>query len=80
MAACGAQYPPPHLNWRKRANENYRRNDPEAIHYTAIHGLSVADVDKIRHLVLKAIEESRAIVAPSKEEDAVCFTCDFFRV
>ncbi len=69
-----------HLNWRQRANENCRRNDRSAIHYTAIHGLSVADMDRISHLILKLIEETRAIVAPSKEEEAVCFTCDFFKV
>jgi len=69
-----------HLHWRQRANENFRKTKTEAIHYTAIHGLSVADADRIRHLVLKLIEESRAIVGPSKEEEAVCFACDFFTV
>jgi uncharacterized protein (TIGR02147 family) len=69
-----------HLNWRHRANENYRRKDVDSIHYTAVHGLSVADADRIRHLVLKLIEESRAIVSPSKEEEAVCFACDFFPI
>lgn len=69
-----------HMNWRQRANENCQRRDPESIHYTAIHGLSVADMDRIRHLILKVIEESRAIVAPSKEEEVACFTCDFFRI
>lgn len=69
-----------HLNWRQRANESCRRKDSNSIHYTAIHGLSVADADRVSHLILKLIEESRLVVAPSKEEEVVCFALDFFRV
>ncbi len=69
-----------HANWRQKALENARNGDSEAIHYTAIHGLSFADMDKIRHLILRTIEESRAVVGPSKEEDVACLTVDFFKV
>lgn len=67
-----------HANWRHRALLKMQEPADQNIHYTAIHGLSRADAEKIRLLILELVEKTRALVAPSAEEDAVCLCVDFF--
>lgn len=69
-----------HINWRQRAIENIQGQDPEALHYSVVSALSVKDIEIFRKNILKCIEDTRKIVAPSPEEEMVCFNCDFFRV
>lgn len=69
-----------HINWRQRAIENIQSQDTEAIHYSVVSALSIADIEKFRELILKCIEDTRKIVEPSPEEEVICFTCDFFKV
>jgi hypothetical protein len=49
------------------------------LHYTAVHSLSQADFHKIREQLLGMLDRTRAIIAPSAEEDLACLTVDWFR-
>ena len=69
-----------HANWRRQAVIRTQEGDPEGVHYTAIHALSRNDIAKLKAMILNFIEESRAVVAPSEEEDLLCISCDLFTV
>jgi len=69
-----------HINWRQRAIANIQSQDTDALHYSVVSALSVADVEKFRELILKCIEGTRKVVEPSPEEEIICFTCDLFKV
>lgn len=66
------------LQWRLRASLCPPQSD--ALHYTGIHSLSRADFAKIKDLLARTITSVHDLVKPSKEEDAVVFTCDLFTV
>jgi uncharacterized protein (TIGR02147 family) len=69
-----------HTNWRMRAIESLSSGDEFDIHYSAISSLSKADVEKIRAMVVKSVQEYVETVRPSKEETLYSFTMDFFKV
>ena len=69
-----------HSHWRQRALQNAFLSDEKDIHYTSVCTLTLADAEKIRQAVFQLIDESRKIVAPSKEEEMFCLTCDWFKV
>lgn len=67
-----------HSNWRARAVLDAYKQDGAGIHYTAVHSLSRADFEKIKEMVLKFLDDTRAVVRPSKEEELACMTLDWF--
>lgn len=69
-----------HKNWRERAVFNSQINAPDSLHYTVIQSISQHAFDKIKHLLLKAIDDYSTLANPSKEEEIVCLACDFFKV
>jgi uncharacterized protein (TIGR02147 family) len=69
-----------HSNWRQQAIMDAQRRNPASIHYTVVQSLSRADFERVKQLVLDLIEKSSRIAGPSKEEDLMCLTCDFFSV
>jgi len=68
-----------HSNWRQRGIIDSQQNNL-GLHYTAVYSLSLHDMEKIKSLILELIEKTRQIVPKSKEEEVVCFTCDFFQI
>lgn len=69
-----------HSNWRSRAMNNILTNKENDIHYTAVHSLSFNDILLVKQRIFEMIDETRRIVEPSKEEELVCISCDFFRI
>lgn len=69
-----------HSNWRHQGIQNSFMNDSEAIHYTSVCSVSLSDANKLRELIFDLIDRSRKIVAPSKEEELFCLTCDWFKI
>ncbi len=66
------------INWRYRAMLSAQLNQEENVHYSAVHALSKKDCEKLRALIIGFLEQSRRLVAPSPEEEAVCLNLDFF--
>ncbi len=66
------------MNWRHRALIAATESKEENIHYSAIHALSIDDVERLRRMVLAFLDETRAVVAPSEEQHAVCLNLDLF--
>jgi hypothetical protein len=67
-------------NWRGRAILDSYKREAGAVHYTAIHSLSRSDCEKIKEMVLQFLDQTRAVVRPSKEEELACITLDWFIV
>lgn len=71
---------PYHTVWRERAMCDSQMRRPDSVHYTMVYSMSKADVEKVRARILDAVEEVRATVRESANEELVTFACDFFRV
>lgn len=69
-----------HSHWRNQAIQNAFIGDEQSVHYTSVCSISKSDAEKIKELVFHLIDESRRIVAPSREEELFCLTCDWFKV
>ena len=70
-----------HDNIRTMANRSMQQAQPgENIHYSAIYSLSKKDFDSLKQQMIAMLEETRSVVIKSKEEAAVVFALDFFRV
>lgn len=67
------------VNWRVRSIQALEQLSREkTLHYCGAITLSKADVEKIRKVLLEAIERTEAIYRPSKEEVAYAINMDFF--
>ncbi len=73
-----------HMNWRVQAMRSLDREDQsganEDLHYSSVISVSRADRRKLKELLVRAIDEYNAVVAPSPEEEVHCLTMDFFKV
>ncbi len=69
-----------HANWRNQALENFQREDSFKLHYSSPMTLSKADCEKVRTLLLAAIESVAKVVDPSPSEELVCLNIDWFKV
>ena len=69
-----------HQNWRQRAVIDAQAFDEKSVHYTVVQSLSRADFEKLRVAMLKTIDDFIRIAEPSKPEELVSFTCDFYRL
>ena len=69
-----------HNNWRQRALLHAQEKANSGIHYTTVQTMSRSAVEKIKQMLLQFIDESSKVAGPSKEEELVCITCDFFQV
>lgn len=69
-----------HENWRLKAIENITLSQDENIHFSSVYTLSKKDFLKIKEKLLNELEEMRAIIKPSKEEELCVFNLDFFKI
>jgi uncharacterized protein (TIGR02147 family) len=69
-----------HSNWRNRAVLDSYQRESGGMHYTAVHSLTRSDYEKIKEVTLKFLDQTRAVVRPSKEEELACLTLDWFVV
>lgn len=69
-----------HWNWRNRALADIQSSKEESLHYTAVLALSRKDILKFRSHIVDFLKTTQELVAPSPEEEMICFTCDFFEV
>jgi uncharacterized protein (TIGR02147 family) len=69
-----------HGNWRSRAVLDSQNRGSDGVHYTVVQSLSRKDFEQVKELVLSTIDKYSRIAKPSKEEELICFACDFFKV
>jgi uncharacterized protein (TIGR02147 family) len=70
-----------HINWRLKAMQNIQdQGETENLHYSSVVSISHNDVTEIKSLLVKAIENAKAMIRKSKEEELHSFCLDFFKV
>lgn len=69
-----------HSNWRSRAVLDAQMSSSDGLHYTMVQSVSKKDFEKLKHSIIKMIENYNRVAGASKEEELICFNCDFFRV
>lgn len=67
-----------HTNWRMRAVNAIDQNVESNLHFSTVVSIAREDIPRIREVFIKSIEDARAIIKPSKEEELVGITLDLF--
>lgn len=73
-------FPTHHINWRFRCGDHLQKRPGEGMHYTSVVSLSKRDIPRIEEEIRQFVERVHAIVADSREENLMGFSCDFFEV
>lgn len=69
-----------HNNWRLRAVADSQDKNSSGLHYTVTQSLSVKDMDNMKALFLRTIDDYKKIAEPSVSEEVICFNLDFFEI
>lgn len=69
-----------HYNWRSQSVISVDRGFKEDLHYSNVVSIAKDDVPKVKEILIKAIEECRAIIRESPEEDIQVITIDSFKL
>lgn len=69
-----------HTNWRMRAIESLDRSEHADLHLSTVVSISKTDVTRIKEILVKNLEEARAVAKASTEEELHCLALDFFQV
>jgi len=72
-----------HANWRLQSLQSLERPVSAAatdLHYSTVLTLSLADVTRVREILLRAIDETEKVFRPSREEVVYCVGMDWFKV
>jgi hypothetical protein len=69
-----------HINWRSQALQSVEKNLPEDLHDSLTFAISKEDKNRIREILIQAIEKSRQIIGPSPSEELVALTIDLFDI
>lgn len=69
-----------HINWRSQALQSAEKNLEDDLHYSNVIAISQKDFKKIKEILVQAVENARAVIGPSKEENVYALTMDFFKL
>lgn len=67
-----------HANWRVQAIDSLDREGPEDLHYSGAFSLSRHDLIQVKKILMKTIQDTLAVIKPSKEEELCSFSVDLF--
>lgn len=68
-----------HINWRQKAIEKMHHLERDELCFTSPLSLSVGDFEKVRKLLMAAVEDTFAIVDPSPSERTAFLNIDWMR-
>ncbi len=68
-----------HTNWRIEAIKSLENFNTKDLHYSSIITISIKDAEKIRNIILEAIENIEPVILPSPEEEIYSICMDFFK-
>lgn len=69
-----------HTNWRVKAIQSLDGTNKSDLHYSSVMCLSEEAIEKIRSLLLQAIEDTEPIIKDAKNEAVCALALDIFRV
>jgi uncharacterized protein (TIGR02147 family) len=67
-----------HSVWRNLTVQRLQDGNPEDLHYSAIHCLSRADVEKLRRRLREVVLECRSVIEASPSEALAVFCLDWY--
>jgi uncharacterized protein (TIGR02147 family) len=68
------------IQWKMQSIQDLQNPNTDGLHYSAVHSLSLNDIQKMKAMIMEFIEQSRELVKSSQEEDIINFQIDFFKV
>lgn len=72
--------PKHHTNWRIKAIQSLDHERTQDLHYSMVMSLSKADVEKMRRIILEAIQRTEQVLRETGDEVVYSFCIDWFRV
>ncbi len=48
------------------------------LHYSSVMGISRSDIPRVREILVKAVEDARAIIRTSTDEEIYAYSIDLF--
>ena len=69
-----------HTNWRVKSIASLDQYTERDLHYSSVITCSKSDVEKIREIMVRTIEEIRSVVRDSPDEDVFAYAFDLFKV
>lgn len=69
-----------HTNWRVQSINSLGQGASDKINYTSVVSCGVKDIEKIKEVMVKALQQIRDIVRDSPSEEIYCYNLDFFEV
>lgn len=69
-----------HTNWRMRAIDSLDRNGKVDLHYSSVMSISQDAAEKIRAILLQAIENCEPVIRDAKDEGIYTVTLDLFGI
>ncbi len=65
-----------HQNWRLHSTRTLSDKNPNNINYSGVFSLSETDIEKIKEILLKAIEQNEKTISASGEEEMIYIGID----
>ena len=69
-----------HTNWRLEGIKALESQNNDNLHYSSILAIAREDAQKIKQMLLKALEDIEPVVAPSPEEELYSLCMDLFKL
>lgn len=69
-----------HINWRSQTLQSVEKNLLADLHYSNVCAISRSDFDKIKDMLIEALNAVREVTKPSQSEDLCAITLDVFRL
>lgn len=69
-----------HTNWRLKAIEKLNRDAQTDLHFTSPVSISVGDIEVVRKLLLRTLDQIFEIVDPSPAEELACICLDWYKL
>lgn len=65
-----------HKNWRLHAIKSLSDKNPKNMNFSGIFSIATEDIEKIRDIMLNALEKSEVVIGPSPEEELIYLGMD----
>jgi uncharacterized protein (TIGR02147 family) len=65
-----------HKNWRLHSITTLSDKNPANINFSGVFSLAISDIEKIKEIILSAVEKSEAVIGPSVEEELIYLGID----
>ena len=69
-----------HTNWRMKAIQSLDQNVSKDLHFSAVYSFAKKDMEKIKEVLLKCLEDSELIIKDSPQDTVGIINLDLFEL